>query len=81
MGRSVAWVAYTDENLLGNWGAIDSLPSYAAGASQIASQILGADGQNVSLAVATGNGVKSQNGVEKKGIVAFCRYLSRVVNL
>lgn len=50
---------YTDESLLGTWSAIDKLPSYA-GASQIASQILGAEGQNVSLAVAAGNGVKSE---------------------
>ena len=38
---------YTDENLLGTWGAIDLLPSYAEKASQIASQILGAGSQSV----------------------------------
>jgi len=49
---------YTDENLLGTWGAIDSQPSYAPGASQGASQVLGAGGQNVALPVATSNGDK-----------------------
>ena len=49
---------YTDENLLGTWSAIDSLPSYAAGASRIASQILGATSQIVSLPVATSGGKK-----------------------
>jgi len=44
---------YTDENLLGTWGAIDSLPSYAERASQIAPQILGAEGQSVSSAGTT----------------------------
>lgn len=58
---------YIDESLLGTWGAVDKLPSYAAGASQIASQILGAEGQNVSLAVATDSGVKGRNYVENKG--------------
>ena len=47
---------YTDENLLGTWGAIDSLPCYANGASPIASQILGATGQIVSLPVAANGG-------------------------
>ncbi len=50
---------YTDENLLGTWAAFDSLPNYASQASQIASQILGAEGQSGSLAVATGGGVKA----------------------
>ena len=39
---------YTDENLLGTWAAFDSLPNYAERASQIASQILVANGQSVS---------------------------------
>jgi hypothetical protein len=39
---------YTDENLLGTWGAIDSLPDYAKAASPIASLFLGAEGQSVS---------------------------------
>ena len=39
---------YTDENLLGTWSAFDSLPNYGERASQIASQILVAAGQNVS---------------------------------
>ena len=46
---------YTDENLFGTWAAFDSLPNYA----EQASQILGAKGQSVSLAVATGGGVKA----------------------
>jgi len=49
---------YTDENLLGTWAAFDALPSHAPGASQIASQVLGAGGQNVALPVATSNGEK-----------------------
>jgi integrase len=57
---------YTDESLLGTWSAIDKLPSYA-GASQIASQILGAEGQNVSSAVAASNGVKSEKQPVNKG--------------
>ena len=47
---------YTDENLLGTWAAFDSLPKYGEQASQTASQILGATGQNVSLAVTTSSG-------------------------
>jgi hypothetical protein len=43
---------YTDENLLGTAAAFDALPNYADQASQIASQILGAGGQFVSLPVA-----------------------------
>jgi len=50
---------YTDENLLGTWAAFDSLPNYGEQASQIASQILGAAGQSVSLAVATAGGAKA----------------------
>ena len=60
-GRRLTDKVYTDGNLLGTWGAIDSLPSYAAGASQLASQILGAGGQNVSSPVATTVGEKAQN--------------------
>lgn len=48
---------YTDESLLGTWAAFDSLPKFGERASQIASQILGATGQNVSSPVASGNGV------------------------
>jgi len=47
---------YTDENLLGTWAAFDSLPNYGERASQIASQILVATGQNVSLPVTTSAG-------------------------
>ena len=47
---------YTDENLLGTWSAFDLLPSFNQPASQIASQILVAGGQNVSLPVTTGGG-------------------------
>jgi len=49
---------YTDENLLGTWAAFDALPNYSERASQIASQILGAEGQSESLAVTTSGGVK-----------------------
>jgi integrase len=49
---------YTDENLLGTWGAIDSLPNYANAASSIASSFLGAEGQSVSLAVANAGEMK-----------------------
>jgi len=48
---------YTDENLLGTWSAFDALPNYAERASQIASQILGAEGQTVTRPVAV-NGCK-----------------------
>ena len=44
---------YTDENLLGTWGAIDALPSYGSAASQLASQEMVAPGQIVSLPVTT----------------------------
>jgi integrase len=47
---------YTDENLLGTWGAFDSLPNYAELASQGASQKVVAAGQNVSLPVTTSSG-------------------------
>ena len=53
---------YTDENLLGTWGAMDALPHYSERASPIASQILGVSCQNVASAVAVndgGNAVKS----------------------
>ena len=43
---------YTDENLLGTWTAFDALPNYSERSSQIASQILGARGQNGSSPVA-----------------------------
>ncbi len=49
---------YTDENLLGTWAAFDSFPKFGKQASQIASQILAARGQNVSLAVESGAKVK-----------------------
>ena len=35
---------YTDENLLGTWDAFDHLPNFSAQASQIASQMLVANG-------------------------------------
>ena len=44
---------YTDENLLSTWSAFDCLPKYGKQASQIASQILGAPSQNVTLPVTT----------------------------
>jgi len=47
---------YTDENLLSTWAAFDRLPNYGEQASQIASQILVATGQNVSQPVTTSTG-------------------------
>ena len=58
---------YTDENLLGTSSAIDTLPSYANGASQGASQKLGAGGQNQSSAVATSGGVKAAKSIADIG--------------
>lgn len=58
---------YTDENLLGTWGAIDSLPHYANQASQLASQNLGAGGQNVSPRVATSDGEKAKETLANIG--------------
>lgn len=58
---------YTDENLLGTWGAIDALPNYANTASPIASSFLGAEGQNVSLAGATGGGAKVDKAIANIG--------------
>ena len=58
---------YTDENLLGTWAAFDSLPKYGEQPSQIASQISGANGQNVSSAVATGAGAKADKTVAMTG--------------
>jgi integrase len=55
---------YTDENLLGTWAAFDALPNFAEQASQIASQILGAEGQNVTLSVAVNAKNKSEKTVE-----------------
>ena len=50
---------YTDENLLGTWAAFDSLPKYSDRASQLASQVLVAVGQNVSQPVTTSCGLDS----------------------
>jgi len=47
---------YTDENLLGTWSAFDALPNYTEPASQRASQILVANGQNGSSAVTMNSG-------------------------
>jgi len=47
---------YTDENMLDTWSAIGGLPSFTDQASLIASQILVAAGQNVSLPVTTSAG-------------------------
>jgi len=44
---------YTDESLLGTWGAFDALPTYTQAPSQIASQKLGAGGHGASLTVTT----------------------------
>jgi len=64
---------YTDENLLGTWGAFDSLPNYGEQASQRASQILGASGQSLALAGTTGGGVEvAQTPVN----IGVCRVLA-----
>ncbi len=65
--RRLADKVYTDESLLGTASAIDALPSYGVGDSLIASQILGARGQGVSLAVARSGGVESKKNIEKIG--------------
>jgi len=49
---------YTDESLLATADAIDALPGYGVGASPIASQKLGAEGQAVSAAIANVSLVK-----------------------
>ena len=67
---------YTDENLLGTWAAFDSLPNYGEQASQGASQILGAGGHNVTLAVAMGGGV---GGDETLAITGDSRTLALAV--
>ena len=57
---------YTDENLLGTWSAIDSLPNYSTmasqGASQIASQKIVAGGHGESQPVITGRGAVLHKG-------------------
>ena len=58
---------YTDENLLGTWSAFDLLPSFNQPASQIASQILVAGGQNVSQPGTTGDGVEVAKTLVNKG--------------
>src|SRR5580692_1720712 len=47
---------YTDENMLDTWSAIGGLCSFTGQASPIASQNLGAAGQNVSSAVTMSSG-------------------------
>jgi hypothetical protein len=72
---------YTDENLLGTWGAIDSLPHYANQASQLASQNLGAGGQNVSPHVETGDGEKAKETLANIGAshdLAQCDAMGRL---
>jgi len=58
---------YTDENLLGTSSAIDALPNYAERASQIASQILVANGPSESSPVATTSEEKAGKPVENIG--------------
>ena len=58
---------YTDENLLGTWSAFDSLPSYTETASQGASQILVAAGQNGSSGGTTGSGMEMEKAVVNIG--------------
>ena len=55
---------YTDENLLATAEAFDVLPNYAERASQIASQKLGAEGQNGAFPGTTRNGVESSERSE-----------------
>jgi hypothetical protein len=59
---------YTDENLLGTWSAFDHLPNYTEQASQIASQILVATGQNVSLPVTTSCGPEVAKTLVNQGV-------------
>jgi hypothetical protein len=59
---------YKDENLLGTWGAFDILPNYSERASQIASLILGVEGQSVSSAVATASGNVSEKTIASIGL-------------
>jgi hypothetical protein len=70
---------YTDENLLGTWTAFDALPNYTERASQIASQVLVANGQDGSLPVTTSGGVKAVKLAGMLVKVTFWHYLSRVV--
>jgi hypothetical protein len=58
---------YADENLLGTWAAFDHLPNYSEQASQIASQVLVANGQKESLPVATAGGGKVQENPATTG--------------
>jgi hypothetical protein len=58
---------YTDENLLGTWGAIELLPSYLAETSQPASQGLVANGQVVSLPDTTSDVSKGVQTIDNKG--------------
>ena len=58
---------YTDENLLGTWGAFDHLPNYSEQASQGASQNLVAAGQNGTLPVTTGVAPKAMNSSVNPG--------------
>ncbi len=62
--RCRPYFVYIDENLLGTWTAFDALPNYSGRASQIASQILGAVGQNVTLPVAVNGEKKSEKTIE-----------------
>ncbi len=55
---------YTDENLLGMAAVLELLPNYAEQASQIASQKLGAEGQNGAFLGTTRNGVESSERSE-----------------
>ncbi|MDE3066786.1 MAG: DUF3843 family protein [Verrucomicrobiota bacterium] len=54
---------YTDENLLGTWSAFDALPNFTERASQIASQILVANGQSESSAVTVNGGEKMKKAL------------------
>jgi len=59
---------YTDENLLGTWSAFDHLPNYTEQASQGASQILVATGQNVSSPVTTSCGAEVVKTLVNQGV-------------
>lgn len=59
--------ASTEESLPGTWAAFDRLPKFGECASQIASQILGASGQTVAQAGATGGGANAEKTIATIG--------------
>ena len=57
---------YTDETMLGTWSAVNSLPNFSGLASQIASQKLGAEGQNTAFSGTTISSGASAKSAENK---------------